>query len=357
MAFNFLGKNPNNIGLDVGSAVVKAARIKCKSGRFVIQSVAHALIEGFDQDREQHGDQTVKAISRCLADLGEAYNVVCGLSGPEVALRTFSFSAIREAEIPGAARLEALQVCSLNLEQSTLDYQLLSPIRTKGILCRKTRKTISDVKGLMAVAAKHAIERKLQLVEAAGAKCVLMDIDGLALLNCLQACHKKTLNRTPVVLDIGYTYTSIAILLDGGLPFVREIPYAASNIVEIVCKDTGQAKEVVLRALAKPEQDSSSDLLTGAFKSACSKLAQEVSDTIRYCSTQLSGRSGQDFYICGGLAQAKSLTGFLDTLLPGEVRVFDPLSLLPCSLMVKKDRISGSGPGFAVAVGLAMRSV
>lgn len=357
MTFSLSCNNRDSIGLDVGSAAIKAARVKHRSGQFFVEAVAQVMIER-SGNGDEHGPHTVEAIARCLADLGQAQKgIVCGLSGPEVAVRTFGFPAIRNSEIPGAVRLEALQVCPLNLDESTLDYQLLSPISTKSIWRHKARNTISGVKGLMAVATKQAIKRKLQSVEAAGAKCALMDINGLALLNCLQACQEKTSNKTNVVLDIGWTFTIIAILLDNGLPFVRDIPYAAHNIVELVCKERRLTKEVLLQDLMKPEQGSDRDLLTGAFKTACGRLVEEVGDTIRYCSGQMSDRDGQDFHICGGLTRAKYIPDSLGALLPGEVRVLDPLSLLRHSQAVDKDRLAGLGSAFAVAVGLAMRSV
>jgi Tfp pilus assembly PilM family ATPase len=61
--------------------------------------------------------------------------------------------------------------------------------------------------------------------------------------------------------------------------------------------------------------------------------------------------------LCGGFAQIPAVTETLTRLLGGTVERWNPLATLPCARAVRKDEVFEEGPTFAVALGLAMRSL
>lgn len=345
------------IGLDIGSSAVKVAIVRRKSGRFTVTRLAENVIDDGDQPGPDNREKTATAIWRCLTALQATDNdVVCGLSGPEVTVRTFSLPGLRRAEIAAAVRLEAVQVCPFNIDDSMVDYQLLSAGPTADAVFRPKKKDVVNTTGILAAATKSAIKRNLQLTEMGHGKCALMDVDGLALLNCIVACNAKHKGKTVLVLNVGSSYTNLAILPDSMLPLVRDIQYAGSAIIAQVCTDTGLTNEAVAKALAEPAGQSKSDQnIRDSFKKACAKLANDVMDTIRYYTTQQQNNPIEEIYLCGGFAQTAGLIDVLTSLLPGSIRLWDPLAALPCSRAVRKSSHAKSGPAFAVALGLAMR--
>ena len=78
--------------------------------------------------------------------------------------------------------MEAQQVCPLDMNQSTLDYQL---IETPDTDHSKTAAKAKPRRGVMAVGTHRAIQGQTDLLAEAGARVLMVDVDSLAMLNCL----------------------------------------------------------------------------------------------------------------------------------------------------------------------------
>jgi hypothetical protein len=65
---------------------------------------------------------------------------VCGVSGPEVAVRDFEFPPLSAEDIDAAVQLEASQVCPFNAADSAVDYHLMpnGDNKIRGVLVAAT---------------------------------------------------------------------------------------------------------------------------------------------------------------------------------------------------------------------------
>ena len=191
-------------GLDIGSSAVKiVAMRKDDTGYEVIAAGISQIADRRNSLQGQntgHGGidtNTVKAAHDCFvstklnAEKKPMTNLaVCGVSGPEIAVRDFEFPPLQGEEIDGAVSLEAELVCPFNPDQAVVDYQLIPNGDDK-------------TRGILVAATNTLIKGKKQIAQKAGLKCVLMDVDGLALLNCfnnLVAEHEKS---TTAILNVG----------------------------------------------------------------------------------------------------------------------------------------------------------
>ena len=160
-------------GLDIGSSEVKLLQLR-KHGHNYRVVAATAGIEAGEGDYDDSGPETFRAINRCLGAIGgQTQFAVCSVCGPEVAVRCFKFPSLPANEIAGAVLLEAAQVCPFNTNDSTVDYQLIP-------------NGDGDARGVLVGATNEVISGKEELVQSAALKCVLVDVDGLALLNCYE---------------------------------------------------------------------------------------------------------------------------------------------------------------------------
>ena len=341
------------LGLDIGSSAVKVVRL-CKddAGYAVIAAgiaeiaPANSLCEvnsGGDEDNNHQN--TIRAIRECFELVGRKTKLaVCGLSGPEVAVRDFVFPLLSNEEIDGAVSFEASQVCPFSAADSAVDYHLIpnGDGKTRGIL----------------VAATNAmIKSKVQLTKEAALKCVLMDVDGLALLNCFNGLVNESERSTTAILNVGGSGTTVAIMGGNGRPFVRDMTFGADNIIKQIAADKGMSTEDVKGILFG---DSTADQmeLNGSLGQACQRMIVDVSETLRYYATQEQSTPVEKIFVCGGFALVRGFVELLNSRLGAEAVLWNPFEKIRCDTDQHcGDVVDKRGPALAVAAGLAMRSV
>ncbi len=352
------------MGLDIGSSAVKIVQMRKDSGRFVVTAAGIADIAetskvGDDVDDEAFGDftdsydkreaNTVDAIRRCLESSGiQGRLAVCGVCGPEVAVRSFKFPSLPIEEAEGAVRLEAEQVCPFNVTDGAVDYQLKFRDEEKmgGVLVAATNKVVST---------------KKHLAFKAAVTSVLMDVDGLALLNCFSAYEGPEPGYTVAILNIGGSMTNLVLIGDDAIPFVRDLPYAGNNIIEQIATEHNASTDSVrqmLYAPGEPGQSRAQLEFSESLSRACWKLSVDVAETLRYYTAKEKTSFVGKLFVCGGFSLVKGFVELLDSQLPAAAVLWNPFDRIRSDAdEACKEILSEKGPAMAVATGLAMRSM
>ncbi|MBN1805545.1 MAG: type IV pilus assembly protein PilM [Sedimentisphaerales bacterium] len=331
------------LGLDIGSFSVKAVRLhKDESGYSVAAAGITEIAEG---GKEANNLNTVKAIRECF-ELMESKTklVVCGLSGPEVAVRDFEFPSLSASEIEGAVLFEASQVCPFSPSDSTVDYHLITngDDKTRGVLVAATNTLITG---------------KVNLAKEAALKCALMDVDGLALLNCFTSLTGDSENSTTAILNVGGSCTTVAIMGSNGRPFIRDMTFAGNDIISQIATDKNMSAQDVKKILFDDSKKTGTELNDNLGK-ACSKLVIDISKTLRYYAAQEYTTPVKKIFVCGGFALINGFVELLNSRLGVEVVLWNPFDKIRCDDERQfEDICAKKGPALAVAAGLAMRSV
>jgi type IV pilus assembly protein PilM len=295
------------LGLDIGSYVVKAVRLRKDDTGYTVTAAGISEIAVSEEDNNHQKINTVKAIRECLESTGRKMKLaVCGLSGPEVAVRDFEFPSLSTSEIEGAVLFEASQVCPFNAADSAVDYHLIpnGDDKTRGIL----------------VAATNA-------------------------------------KSTTAILNVGGSGTTVAIMGGNGRPFIRDMTFAGDNIIKQIATDKGMSTEDVKGILSGDSTASQIDL-NDSLEKACQKLIVDVSKTLRYYATQEQSRPVEKIFVCGGFALTKGFIELLNSQLGAETVLWNPFEKMRCDTAQRfGDICNKKGPALAVAAGLAMRSV
>lgn len=345
------------IGLDVDSSSVKMIRLRRRNEEYTVIGAAVSDVAPWGDDREQHRANTVGAIRACLGTLGPGRKLaVCGLRGPEVVVRGFEFPVLPPEETRGAVELEASQMCPFSMEDGALDQQVTSDHGNK-------------TRGFWVAAERGLIEDRTHLVREAGLQCVLMDVDGLALLNCLensgahvpQEAHgdgnDSSDETRAVILDVGDSHATIAIVDDARRPFVRDVPCGGHEIVWQMARQTRMLPDEVRVALLGDEQPDMAPV-HASLERACAPLLEDIVTTLRYYAAQNRSTRVNKMLVCGSFASARGFIELLSTKLPIEVVPWNPIADMrldvdsSCAAMLQK-----AGSSMAVAAGLAMRTI
>ena len=335
------------LGLDIGSSAVKLIQLrKDKSGYTVTAAdIVDIAVSKVNSDLRE--TNTARAICKCLESTAiQTRLAVCSVCGPEVAVRDFKFPSLPSEEIEGAILLEASQVCPFSVDDSAVDYRLISD-------------DDDETRGVLVAATNKLIERRVKFTEEASLSCVLMDVDGLALLNCFSECEVPEAVRTTAILNVGGSYTSLAILGDNDLPFVRDMDYAGNHIIKEIANENHLSVEDVRKILyGNAGLNQSQSDLAKSLEKACQKLIADVAKTLRYYTAQEKAGSVEKIFVCGSFALVKGFIELLDSQLSASVVLWNPFDNMRCELgQGRRGILAERGPAMVVAAGLAMRSI
>ncbi len=355
-------------GLDIGSSSVRMVQLMKNNDGYAVVAACVSDIKQNDGDIAVKEEDVVQAVRRCVASAQKHGRwAVCSVSGPEVAVRPFKFPPLQSEELDGAVRLEASQVCPFNVDDGVVDYQIVP-----------SGEPDNAATGVLVAAPNDVIRRKVRITGKAALDCVLMDVDGLALLNCLIESKNSGTNppagselafeprglakadiTTSAVLDIGTSCTTLAVMGETGLPFIRTVPYAGNDIVAQIAKENNVRPDVVRNEIygcASPTIPAQN--LQTSMEKACVKLVNDVAETLRYHSTQEKSSPVEQLLVCGTFGMVKGFVDILNKQLPIKAVLWNPFDTMKCSVDRQcLDVIQSKGPEMVVAAGLAMRSV
>ena len=345
-------------GLDIGTSAVKMVVMHKDEAGYKVTSAGISQIADHSSNVQEPGKGTggvdiniTRAIRDCFTSTKlSALNrprvkmAVCGVCGPEIAVRDFEFPQLPAEEIGSAVSLEAGLVCPFNPEQAVVDYQLIPDSDNK-------------TRGVLVAATNTLIKGKKQIAQKAGLKCVLMDVDGLALLNCFNNLTGEHEKSTTAILNVGSSYTTLAIMSDEGWPFIRDTACAGSHIVTRIAEAGKIPSERVLDNLFG-DSPSGESISGESLEKACEELIADVVETLRFYAASEKSRPVEKIFVCGGFAPAKGFIELLSRRLGINACLWNPFDSELCHTSGQyEDFFRKTGPAMAVAAGLAMRNI
>ncbi|OHB74796.1 MAG: hypothetical protein A2Z25_15585 [Planctomycetes bacterium RBG_16_55_9] len=341
------------LGLDIGSSAVKMVVLSKGKGGY---SATGAGLAWIPKGQRSHADRRaglVNAIRECFEQTQtKTRYAVCGVSGQDVAVRDFEFAPLMDDEILAAVSLEASQVCPFNVADIAVDYQVMpnDGAGTKGVLAAATSTIVTD---------------KMQLVKDAGLKCVLMDVNGLALLNCHNNLanpdnhrdKKNPAGQSVAILNVGAAHATLAIMDNNGWPFIRELSQAGDDIIMQVAALNDASTEAVKEILFKeapPGKLNPRDSL----EKTCQKLMTDVTGTLRFYAAHAKSTEVDKLLVCGWFAVAKGFVDLLNSQFGMQAVLWNPFDNMRIKASGRCEEIcTKAGPAMAVAAGLAMRTL
>ena len=359
----FVGAKKGFFGLDIGSSSVKIIQLHRNDTGYEVTAAGRTEIErSKEEDSRGRRANVVAAIRKCFKQTrAKTRYAVCGVSGPDVAIRSFEIPSPPDGQLEDALLSETEQVCPFDLDYSIVDYQLISSSPAKSAAEASQAQVPArneKTSGILVAATVEVIRKKLQFVKNAALKCVLIDVDGLALLNCFLELEELQPGQAVAILNIGELFTNLVVYKDSALPVIRDIPYASKTII-----DEFSIEQSISRAYAHnilydtQDAEQQSNGIRESLGNACEKLIIDIAETLRYYTIQCN-TAVDKVLVCGGFAQARGLIDLLNTMLPTNVMLWNPLHKVGIDAAVPDiESVREYGPSMAVATGLAMRNI
>src|SRR5690606_9548066 len=228
--FGFLNTKPRAVlGLDITSSTVKLIELSRSGGKFRVESYMvrplppNAVVEKNISDTEAVAETIRKVVAQSKSKLTD---VACAVAGSAVITKIIEMpedlndQAMENQIAPGAD-----QYMPYPLEEVALDFQVIGP----------SESTPGQVDVLLAACRQENVESRQQVIEEAGLKAKVVDVEVFALERAfrLLADQMDTLEDQVVAnADIGATMLTQSGLVDGRNVYTREQQFGRRKVTE-----------------------------------------------------------------------------------------------------------------------------
>lgn len=346
MKIPFLGRASQTFGLDIGSSAVKIVLLReAGAGRGLgayasVPLPPDAIAEGTIKDAPTVVDAIKEAVRKASVRSKDA---AIGVSGRELIIKKVQIPQVPARELRDAVQLEAEHHIPFAIDDVFLDYHVVA--------------SQGGTMDLVLVAVKKSkVIEYVGVVDAAGLRPAIVDVDGFALGNQFEFNHPEESPEAVALIDIGASVTKTNVLRGGTSIFARDIPFGGNNYTQTIAQHLQISFEQAEAAKRGLDPNVEWDALVPALETVSRELSLEVQRTFDYfASTAESERIGK-IVLAGGCAQLPGLTDYLSSTWGIPVELADPFNRITVGTSYAEE-VATAGPALAVAVGLSLRQV
>jgi type IV pilus assembly protein PilM len=334
----FKGSSKISLGLDIGSHTVKAVQLeKNKEGNRLL-SYDIVEISGFEQDFERVN--VAEAVKEILKGKNlEDTKLVTSVGGSQLVIRQIHFPLILPKELESSLRFEVSQHIPFPIDEVELKFQILSR--------NQSSKTMEV---LLVAITRKTLEEHLQLVDQLELRPAIIDVNPLALMNCLLAKGDYKKEEAVVLLDIGAQITTLSIFREGLPYFTRDIMLAGNDFT----RQLRDKKSLSFSQAEKLKKAGKWDLKL--LEPILSQLVSEIQQSLLYFDKRTEGGRFERINLSGGSARTKGLESFLSDRLSLPVNIVSPFkNILMEGEYGPNEELNTCFPQLTLALGLALR--
>ncbi|WP_460840929.1 pilus assembly protein PilM [Noviherbaspirillum agri] len=356
MAFDFgslLGKkSPPLIGLDISTSGVKLVELS-ESGknefrleRFASEPLPRgAVVDGNIENIEQVSE----AVRRVWKKSGtRAKHAAIAMPPAAVITKKIVLPAgLSEGELEVQVESEANQYIPFALDEVSLDFDVIGPAPNAP----------EDVEVLIAATRKEKVEDRVAVVEAAGLKPMVMDIESYAARAAIDRITaqlpKGGQGQIVALLQIGAQVTHVSMLLDGQAIYEREQPFGGNQLTQDIVRTYGLPfEEAEVKKIAGDLPDGYDRELLEPF---LENVALEVTRAIQFFFTSTPYTRIDQIFLAGGCANLPGIVELVADRTKVSTSVVSPFKGMQVAPNVREKQLRAEAPSYLVACGLAMR--
>ena len=348
----FSSKTPPLIGLDIGSSSVKLVELTQSLGgtlrleRYAIEQLPRGAVVDGNIDKI---DVVAEAVRRAYRRAEcRVKNVAMALPSSAVITKRIALPAnLNEEELEVQVESEANQYIPFALDEVSLDFQVLGPVLNSP----------EEVEVLIAASRKEKVEDRLAVVQEAGLKPVVVDVESYAMRSALGRLIGQLPNRGEgqviAVFYIGANTTGVTVILDGEAVYEREQPFGGQQLTSDIARAYGIPAE---EAEAKKRSgDLPANFEAEVLRPFIETASTEITRALQFFFTSTPFTRVDQLMLCGG---SSVLTGLPEALMERAqvpTSVISPFKGMEISPNVREKQLRLDAPALLTPCGLAMR--
>ena len=340
------------IGLDISSSAVKMVELGSdgKSG----YRVERYAVEVLPRDAVADGnivnlEATAEAVRRAWKRLATSTrSVAIALPTSHVITKKIIVAAgLREQELELQVESEANQYIPFALEEVNLDFQIAGPAPSSP----------DEIEVLIAASRKEKVEDRVAVVESAGLKAVVMDVESYAALAAFDLISKQLpeggKGQVVALVDIGANVMSLTVLRDGQQLYGREQAFGGNQLTQDVARLFGMTFEEA--ETEKRRNNLPDNYESEVLQPFVESMALEVSRALQFFFTSTQFNQVSHIVLSGGCAVLPGADEAVASRTQINTVVANPFVDMLLSERVKAKNLLQDAPSLVVACGLALR--
>ncbi len=344
----FLRRNQQTVGLDIGSALVKAAVVDHSTGEpqlvrlASLPLAADAIVEGEIMDPSVVVE-TLQAVFQTLGVRGRS--VVTAVGGRDVIVKKIKMDRMAAADAREVISWEAEQYVPFDMQNVQLDFQILDP-EGEGL----------QMDALLVAAKKELVEQRMRLLSDAGLTAAVVDVDAFALFNAFEYNYPAACKGLAALVNVGHEITTIIVHEDGVPIVTRDVPFGSKHLREDLRRMHGMSAQDAEKVLKGDIP--AGDAVEALLHERSTDLALAIERATAFLNADLGIGAGiSAVYLSGGAARIPRMQEAVAERLRVRIEVVNPLQRLD----VTPDAVSmlpgdDSAAMWMLPVGLALRA-
>ena len=340
------------IGLDISSSAVKMVELagdgkgKYRVERYTVEIMPRdALTDG----NVVNLDAVAETVRRAWKKLAcSTRQVAIALPASHVITKKIIVPAgLREEELELQVESEANQYIPFPLDEVNLDFQVVGPAVSSP----------DEIEVLIAASRKEKVEDRVAVVEAAGLKPVVMDVESYAVLAAFELIEKQLPGRGKgkiiALVDVGANVMNLTVLRNGQQLYVREQAFGGNQLTQDIARLFGMSFE-------EAESDKRRNALPDKYESELLKpfvdnMALEVSRALQFFFTSTQFNQVDHIVLAGGCAVLAGADEAVAARTQINTIIANPFADMVLSERVRAKVLLVDASSLLTACGLAMR--
>jgi len=352
------------LGVDIGSYSIKITQLKNNKRKWSLSKYAIVTLpeDIVFQEINPVEKRTIisSLIKKCLSQNNiNTKNAAISVSGSSVIVRYVKFPKISKEDLAKSIQFEAEPYIPFDIKEVNLGFYILGEVTEEG---QKKTDTV------LVAAKKDIIQSKMDILQDAGLKSVIVDVDAFALESSYEINKDPEIQETVIIVNIGANVTNITILENGISRVVRDIFIGGNTFTRTLQKnlqcDFKKSEELKKKTglLVTPEdkeqalKENNKDALqcSNIMISVAKDLLNEIHRSIDFFYSQRGEQQVINrILLSGGGAKLNNLEKYISQELKIHTEIFDPFRRVE-----KPSGFSLTQPcDFGVSVGLATRQL
>jgi type IV pilus assembly protein PilM len=339
-----LGRGRSPVGLDIGSGYLKIVQFKDIKGGYELELFdmvplpPELIVDGSIIDSLRLIDSMNELIRKAKIKTKDATISLAGHSS--VIIKRVSLPEMSEEELSESIKFEAEQYIPFDIEDVTLDFQILGPKEEPGQM---------DV--ILVAVKKDIIIEYLSVVKEAGLNPLIVDVNSFALENIYEINYEIEPDRNIVIVNIGASTINMNILKGGVSVFTRDSAVGSNLHTEALQREFNLTYETAERLKkGEPVENVAPDDALPVIELASEEIIGEVSRSLEYFHEDIN-----EVILSGGCALVKDFPNLLAEKIGAETKIMEPFKNIKIPKRFDVTYIEEIAPMLAVAAGLALR--
>ena len=301
----------SSLGLDIGTSSIKVARLlKTRKGVRLLNFWEREI------PREEKGEAGDEVIARTIAELlsqihpAPLQKIISSLPASSSVIKKLSLPFKGKRKIRQVIRYEMEPYLPFSLEEAIIDFYIIDdhlPDRTLVLAFALNKK---------------AIKRHLKILDIAGIKPEIVDLDSTSLFNVYALKEAK---ETVALINLGAEQTIVNIMSERRLFFTRSIMKAGDDISQALAERLGAS----FKEAEKLKREGLDEEKSKVIEPVLNEIKREIEYTFSSFLAHHPDKSIEKILLTGGNARLLGIVEYFQKSLNIETALFNPLFKLP----------------------------